>query len=110
MLLHEGQADLMHAAAAYSFSQLLVNTVCALCDARKKGRGKWLFAAGLLLFLGCDICVGLRNLAVPYAVREAAYALNWVFYLPSQVLICLGESGDVSRDSLYTMSHEKRPH
>ena len=27
-----------------------MNTVCALCDARKKGRGKWLFAAGLLLW------------------------------------------------------------
>lgn len=52
-----------------------------------------LFAVGLLLFVCCDICVGLHNfgsalgVALPrWLVNFVQYAI-WVFYLPSQVLI-----------------------
>ena len=52
-----------------------------------------LFRSGLWLFLGCDICVGLHNLA-PYlplsAITAAAVQFcMWLLYLPSQVMIAL---------------------
>lgn len=43
-------------------------------------------ALGLLLFICCDICVGLHNINSAYTI---ASFLMWVFYLPSQVLIVL---------------------
>lgn len=62
-------------AGAY-FPQLLCNMALAW-------RKDWFFALGLTLFVGCDICVGLWNLA------GIAGAGMWAFYLPSQVLIAL---------------------
>lgn len=57
-----------------------------------RGLKNILFAIGLLLFLGCDICVGFKhgsmvgvNLA-PKIYDFVVYMI-WVFYLPSQVLI-----------------------
>lgn len=53
------------------------------------------FSAGLVLFVCCDLCVGLQNLsAFPSRVRARrlfAFARvgMWLFYLPSQVLITL---------------------
>ena len=76
--------------AVFSFSQLLVNTVCSLRMGKETGVVRdQILAAGMILFLGCDVCVGLRNLPVPHAVLNAAYFLNWVFYVPSQVLITI---------------------
>ena len=91
--------------AVFSFSQLLVNTLCAIRNIRhpaapyRSGRdiidvslqihADRLFAVSMLLFLGCDLCVGLRNLPVSAVVQNAAYALNWIFYIPSQVLLSL---------------------
>lgn len=62
--------------AGIYFPQLLCNTALAW----RKDR---LFALGLTLFVGCDICVGLWNIA------GIAGAGMWAFYLPSQVLIAL---------------------
>ena len=52
-----------------------------------------LFAVGLLLFIGCDVCVGLHNFGAVLGVDLprglilfVQYAM-WVFYLPSQVCI-----------------------
>lgn len=45
-----------------------------------------LFAAGLSLFLCCDICVMLELFTTGTAHRMAAH-LVWPFYLPAQVLI-----------------------
>jgi hypothetical protein len=49
--------------------------------------------AGVLLFAACDINVVLYNLHyyVPAALplREAAYVLLWVFYLPSQFVLAV---------------------
>ena len=45
---------------------------------------------GLLLFVGCDVCVGLHNLAgLPVPLSAFAQVGMWLFYLPSQVLIVL---------------------
>ena len=50
-----------------------------------------LFALGLTLFVGCDVCVGIFNL--PGLLPDALYQFSrigmWLFYLPSQVLIAL---------------------
>ena len=53
-----------------------------------------LFFIGLLLFIGCDICVGLNNFAslgidLPESVQKFVSIAMWAFYLPSQVLITL---------------------
>ena len=39
---------------------------------------------------GCDVCVGLHNLAgLPVPLSAFAQVGMWLFYLPSQVLIVL---------------------
>ena len=50
-----------------------------------------LFFIGLLLFMCCDICVGLDNLGLnfPADVAEVINILIWTFYLPSQTLIVM---------------------
>lgn len=72
--------------AGLYFSQLLSNTVLAW----RAGRPGRLFAAGLAMFVGCDVCVGLFN-ALPAAspLYSAVSVGMWFFYLPSQVLIAL---------------------
>ena len=55
-----------------------------------KGRPGRLFALGLALFVGCDVCVGLFNaLPAPSPLYSAASVGMWLFYLPSQALIAL---------------------
>lgn len=63
----------------------------------RKSRENLLFALGLLLFLGCDICVGLHNgdmVGIEFAegTRSAIQFFIWFFYLPAQVLITLSVS------------------
>jgi len=52
-----------------------------------------IFAVGLLLFIGCDVCVGLNNfgstlgIALSKGVMSFVAVAMWAFYLPSQALI-----------------------
>lgn len=73
--------------AGLYFSQLLSNTILAWI---LRGRTWRLFAFGLTLFVGCDLCVGLFNagLASPELYRIVSVGM-WLFYLPSQTLIAL---------------------
>lgn len=71
---------LLNLLAGIYFPQLLCNMVLAW------GKNR-ILALGLLLFVGCDICVGLWNLA------GIAGTGMWAFYLPSQVLIALYGKG-----------------
>lgn len=50
-----------------------------------------LFFWGLLLFLCCDICVGIRNVPALFPLRLVRFADigMWLFYLPGQVLLVL---------------------
>ena len=58
-----------------------------LAKAFNQGAG---FGIGLLLFVGCDVCVGLHNLTgTPAPLAAFAQVGMWLFYLPSQVLIVL---------------------
>ena len=73
--------------AGLYFSQLLSNTALAWTQ---KGRRWRVFAAGLTLFVGCDVCVGLFNtLSAASPLYPAVSVGMWFFYLPSQVLIAL---------------------
>ena len=63
---------------------------------RNKGSLK-LFLLGLVLFIMCDLFVGLYNLgnylSIPNQINKILLFLSedlmWFFYLPSQVIICL---------------------
>ena len=73
--------------AGLYFSQLLSNTIPAWT---RRGRQRRIFAAGLTLFAGCDLCVGLFNVLPPSAPLYPVSSVGmWFFYLPSQVLIAL---------------------
>ena len=80
--------------AAIYFVELLMNTVDAAFTAEHAFRFA-ICAAGFLLFICCDVTVGLRALseAGTISMTPDRFALNtyltWVFYLPSQVLIIL---------------------
>ena len=82
------------AVSAFYFTQLLCSAAESFPLARR-GRPHLLFSAGLLLFIGCDLCVGLHNLpgllgADPTAPIFSFAAVGmWLFYLPSQVLLAL---------------------
>ena len=73
------------------FTMLVGNCV----DAFIICRGGWknlLYAVGLLLFVGCDVCVALHNASVldlqlPSALLTFVQYAIWVFYLPAQVCI-----------------------
>lgn len=71
------------------FSNLCINTA----ETFALGRPQRIFAVGLLLFVCCDVCVGLWNasLFLPRALGEFARVGMWLFYLPSQVLIVLSQ-------------------
>lgn len=78
---------------------LTVNCVEAFLLIRR-GRYNVLFAVGLLLFLCCDVCVGLHNagnvlgLNLPARLCVFASWAIWIFYMPSQVLITLSVNAD----------------
>lgn len=83
------------------FQSLIYNTFVAVKSVigQKDKMGNYIFAAGMLLFLLCDINVGLYNLTYYLDVSEELYSLiyavssisMWFFYLPSQILISISE-------------------
>lgn len=83
-----GQATPLNMLAGLYFSQLLVNTILAWALPGERWR---VFALGLTLFVGCDLCVGAFNSPglVSPALWQFARVGMWLFYLPSQVLIAL---------------------
>lgn len=80
-----GMAAPLNLLAMFYFSQLLSNTLLAWTLPAMR-----IFALGLTLFVGCDICVGLFNILPAAAPLFCAVSVGmWFFYLPSQVLIAL---------------------
>ena len=83
----------------FYFISFLTNIYRSLGIARKypKNRSNLLFAIGMVLFLLCDLNVGLYNLSdfIPLTAKldKMIYSFSsifmWVFYAPSQVLIAL---------------------
>ena len=86
-------------AAAGSFAAVLLpliyfSSLCVNClEAFTLGKPLRRFAWGLLLFVCCDICVGLWNVSLflPAPLAEFSRVGMWLFYLPSQVLIVLSQ-------------------
>ena len=81
-----GQFTLLNAVTLFYFSLLLGNLFSSFTN--KKLRT---MSGGFLLFVCCDICVGLFNLFDHGPIYNAASLLMWVFYLPSQVLLAIGQ-------------------
>lgn len=80
-----GMGTVLNLLAALYFVNFLVNAFQSLTL-----RSERLFAAGLWLFLLCDVCVGLRNQpSLLPGLAGAAQAGMWLFYLPGQVLLVL---------------------
>ena len=62
-----------------------------------------LFFIGLILFLCCDLCVGLFNfsevgITLPAALEKVIAPAMWLFYLPSQVLITISAGANATFD------------
>lgn len=89
-----GKINLLVAECAIYITMLVGNVVDAFIVC-KGGLKNLLFAIGLLLFLGCDICVGLDNMGKVLNVQLPSLLISvvsfaiWAFYLPSQVVIAL---------------------
>ncbi len=62
----------------------IVNLTFNLIDALDQKKSLW--AIGFALFWMCDICVGIHNLLPDSQI--IVYAI-WLFYVPSQVILCL---------------------
>ena len=78
-----GMGTALNLLAALYFVNFLVNAFQSLTL-----RSERLFAAGLWLFLLCDVCVGLRNQpSLLPGLAGAAQVGMWLFYLPGQVLL-----------------------
>lgn len=81
-----GMGTVLNLLAALYFVNFLVNAFQSLTL-----RSERLFAAGLWLFLLCDVCVGLRNQpSLLPGLAGAAQVGMWLFYLPGQVLLVRG--------------------
>lgn len=79
--------------AGFYFTNLIMN----MTDSWIGGKKNILMSLGLLLFIGCDLSVGLNNLSsyISYSssfidalVRFSDVGM-WLFYVPSQTLIVL---------------------
>ncbi|MFU0826710.1 MAG: hypothetical protein ACFWTJ_04100 [Lachnoclostridium sp.] len=90
--------DVLTGVVCFYFVSLLCNTVDSVILAMKHGiKYEVWYALGMVLFMLCDINVGIFNLSDYIAVSSywykslynfAAVAM-WLFYLPAQVLITL---------------------
>ena len=83
-----GLLDLLNGTAMLYFTNFLCNTVQS---AKVPGRRFFLFSRGLMLFLCCDLCVGIFNQPAlfPGGLHQCAQVGMWLFYLPGQTMIAL---------------------
>lgn len=85
--------DLLAAVSMAYYAMLLVNILCAFAGYKKQPLLAW----ALVLFALCDTVVGLQVAAGAYLTLPTwlynavfcGFALDWAFYLPSQVMIAL---------------------
>ncbi len=99
------KTDPLSLISLFYFANLSVNVIWAFVEYRTSR----LFGAGLLLFLLCDICVGLSVMSADYIpvgedsflyfLIHPGFNLAWSFYIPSQVLIVLSLAEDKIKKS-----------
>lgn len=88
VLLSLGEFSLLYLLTAFYFINIVFNFVDSLISYISMKNDKrrnilLMFTLGLLLFIGCDVFVGLSN------ISGFGGSIIWIFYLPSQVLISL---------------------
>ncbi len=84
------RAEKMVLAGIYG-ANLLLSVSTALLVYFKKASpipNRLFIAGGMVLFLLCDINVGLFNF-LSGDIAKICYNLIWIFYIPSQILLCL---------------------
>lgn len=101
LLICELSVDRLLVASVFYFVCILCNTFSSirLANRDRSDKGNLLYGLGMLLFLLCDINVGLFNLSgfinLPKDIERVIYSyssiLMWTFYAPSQVLIALSK-------------------
>ncbi len=89
------KTDALSLISIFYFANLVVNLVFACIQIRESR----LFPVGLLLFVLCDIVVGLSEMALSYismredsiwyAVTHSGVNLAWIFYVPSQTVLAI---------------------
>lgn len=88
------ELDLLLIITVIYFSNLLINLILSAINIRKN----FIFPIGLLLFILCDIMVGLNNISDYIDINEASFFnslinnaafIAWVFYFPSQAILAL---------------------
>ena len=87
-----GMLTALNALSLVYFLNFFCNAVQALGLALTAGTARrQAFAAGLVLFLCCDLCVGIFNVPglAPEPLERFSRVGMWLFYLPAQVLITL---------------------
>ncbi|BCN31697.1 hypothetical protein [Anaeromicropila herbilytica] len=104
LLYFKVYVDFLFMITCIYFQSLVVNVVCAvkITVKNKKVTSNRIFAIGMVLFLLCDINVGLFNLSQYMTLQDGIYLAiynissiaMWLFYLPSQVMISISESRD----------------
>ena len=85
--------------SVFYFICIVTNVISAftLVRHRPENKGNLIYAIGMLLFMLCDINVGIFNLSGFISVSREVYALlysissilMWTFYAPAQVLIAI---------------------
>lgn len=79
--------DWLVSLALIYFTQLLINFCYSACLI-KEDKKYLIFVSGLLIFIACDINVGLNNVHIIDGIDyKIVNYLMWLFYLPSQVLL-----------------------
>ncbi|HHU55428.1 MAG TPA: hypothetical protein GXZ48_01890, partial [Acholeplasmataceae bacterium] len=79
--------DLLLLVSTFYFINLLANCIHGVLNYKIN----LIFAVGIILFLLCDIFVGINNINEFINIPQITFPINfmWLFYFPSQVLITL---------------------
>lgn len=93
VLVLKDNTDALAAVSMAYYAMLMMNIVCAFGSYKKEPLLAW----ALVLFILCDTVVGLQvasggYLTLPeswHRVLFCGFPLDWLFYLPSQVMIAL---------------------
>lgn len=100
-LILKPELDLLSVFTLFYFSNLIINSIFA-CINSKNYKYAYIFAIGLILFVLCDIVVGIYNLDLYFNIENNSfitYIINnninysWVFYVPSQTLLAISLIG-----------------
>lgn len=93
VLVLRGNMDALAGVSIAYYAMLIMNIVCAFSSYKREPLMAW----ALVLFLLCDTVVGLQVASAGYLVLPAwlnnaifcGFSLDWLFYLPSQVMIAI---------------------